>query len=82
MSQYRPDRPGTVGRHRPFFPGMEKLDKSETLHRIAAKMRAEALMTRLPEYQGLMLRTAASLEMEADRLERTQGESSTATRLH
>jgi hypothetical protein len=49
---------------------MEKLDTSETLHRIAAKMRAEAEQTQLPDYQGLMLRTAMSLELEAERLEK------------
>jgi hypothetical protein len=61
---------------------MEKLEKSETLHRIAAKMRAEALMTGLPDYRGMMLRTAESLELEAERLERAQGGNSGPTRWH
>jgi hypothetical protein len=64
-------RTGTVSGGSRFL-GMEKLDTSETLHRIAAKMRAQAEQTRLPEYQGLMLRTAMSLEMEAERLEQQQ----------
>ncbi len=60
------------------FLGMEKLDTSQTLHRIAAKMRAQAEQTKLPEYQNLMLRTAMSLEIEAERLEKQQGPNSTA----
>jgi hypothetical protein len=48
---------------------MEKLDTAETLHRIAAKMRVQAEQTGLPEYQCLMLRTAISLELEAERLD-------------
>jgi hypothetical protein len=47
---------------------METLDTSVTLHRIAARMRAEAQQTSQPDYQRLMLRAAASFEAEAERL--------------
>ena len=50
------------------FPCMEKLDTSVTLHRIAAKMRVQALQTDHTEYRLMMLRAAATFEEEADRL--------------
>jgi hypothetical protein len=45
---------------------MEKLDKLEVLNRIAAAMRAQAEETDLPEYQSMLIRTAISLEAEAN----------------
>ena len=47
---------------------MEKLDTSVTLHRIAAKMRLQALQTDQTAYRQMMLRAAATFEEEADRL--------------
>jgi hypothetical protein len=45
---------------------MEKLDKLEVLNRIAATMRAQAKETDLPEYKCMLIRTAISLEAEAN----------------
>jgi hypothetical protein len=48
--------------------GMDTLDTSSTLHRLAAKMRRQALETSLPEYQDMMRRVANSLDTEAERI--------------
>ena len=47
---------------------MEKLDTSVTLHRIAGKLRIQAMQTDHSDYRQMMLRAAATFEEECDRL--------------
>jgi hypothetical protein len=45
---------------------MDKLERAHAMQRIAARMRLQALETALPEYQGMLRRTADTLDTEAE----------------